>query len=507
MKFTKHPFSILAILFSLFSVSALATDIFKADRLFERQEYIQARTAYLAAAEIGSPHAYYQLGTIYLRGLDTQQDAMKALIWFSLAAEYQFSDAENVVKEVLALLTEEQRNHFTQIIAEFKAQFGKEQINQKYFPIINTANLVDKITFGGEGKLENAYQDPDLLLGSFDDDSFYEEDFSSFDFQNDFDDDTGFDTANNFESALARPAPVDLRRRPPFLILDYDVGSDGSIRNIAQVQTIGYANRTIEVFERNPHPQPTFKGKRVDFVNRTYLGTAIYSKFQMRDEYQRLYLKIKRLAKKLKVSSEREDQYQYAMALTSFQWLDQEEGEAEKILQNLAQTGHPSAQYEYGLMLYREQKDIPTAIHWISEASKYGLARAEYLLGRLLHVSPWVVTDEKKALFWYESAKNKGHGAATLKSAELKLLATDITLHDLEGAIENLQSLHEEQSDNPEYNFLLAISHKNRENRNFRDVVKYMERAIDLGDGLNWDVSYWESLLDAWTTGSVYIVD
>lgn len=68
--------------FALNCATALSADIFKADSYFERQEYILARSAYLEAAQIGSPHAYYQLGIIYLRGLDIHQDSIRALIWF-----------------------------------------------------------------------------------------------------------------------------------------------------------------------------------------------------------------------------------------------------------------------------------------------------------------------------------------------------------------------------------------------------------------------------------------
>lgn len=193
--------------------------------------------------------------------------------------------------------------------------------------------------------------------------------------------------------------------------------------------------------------------------------------------------------------------------LLTFTWLKQEEGEAEELLRKAAEQGQPFAQYEYGAKLYREQTNIEQGVHWISQASKYGLAKAEYLLGTIHLYSPWIKNDEKKALFWFESAMKKEHQAAKLKVAKLKLLAMNTNLHDIPAATVYLTDLKTSQRDNPEYYFLLAISHKNRENRDFGQVIRNVEKAIDLGEKYNWDVSYWQGLVEKWTTGKVYIAD
>ncbi|MDU0354983.1 hypothetical protein RS130_14690 [Paraglaciecola aquimarina] len=254
-------------------------------------------------------------------------------------------------------------------------------------------------------------------------------------------------------------------------------------------------------------PAPNFKGTRVNFLNRSYMGSATYSKFQMKEEYERLYDKLRRMVKRLKVSNKREDKYQYAMMLLTFTWLNQEDGEAIALLKEVAKAGHPLAQFEYGSKLYREQTDIEQGIYWISEASKYGLPKAEYRLASILQSSPWVINDEKKALFWYQSALEKDYPAAKLRAAELKMLASDTSLHDFDAANELLAQLKESQRENPEYYFLLAIAEKNKPSRNFSNVINYVEQAIDLGERFNWDVSYWQALIEKWTKGSVTIVE
>ena len=62
-------------------------------------------------------------------------------------------------------------------------------------------------------------------------------------------------------------------------------------------------------------------------------------------------------------------------------------------------------------------------------------------------------------------------------------------------------------ANNPEYFYLLGLSHRYRENRVFTNVVDNLRKAISLGQRKNWDVSDWEALLRDLTTGTVYIQD
>jgi TPR repeat protein len=133
------------------------------------------------------------------------------------------------------------------------------------------------------------------------------------------------------------------------------------------------------------------------------------------------------------------------------------------------------------------------------------MANAQYHLAKILKESPWVVNDERKALFWYEKAAKKGHATATLKTAELKLLASDESLINQAEAIDILSNIEQAQNNNPEYSYLVAISHLRGEFRDIPKVIKYMRKAILRGHTLNWDVSKWEEQLARWTTGIVTI--
>lgn len=481
--------------------------ITEADQLFKEQKYQQAKDIYSSAAMLGSPHAFYQLGTIYHKGLAVSQDNISAHIWFSLAAEYDFSDSTQAAQNIYSLLSNQQQKKAKNLLLVIKNKLGQQRINKMYYPVINHKNINSEITFGGRGKFEYTYQDMDLILDNVTvgvvNNSFYED-------ISDIDSLLSISFGSSFKEYGQTGTLRTLKRftgRTPFLIVDYDVGPDGSIRNVSPVQEIGYARSLYENFVMKTFPSPNFKGSRVNFVNRSYIGAANFSKYTMRDGNIKLYDKLRRVANRLKISPIQEDKYQYAMMLLTFKWLKQQNGEVDQLLKKLAEDNHPKAQYEYGAKLYREQTDIQQGIYWISEASKYGHTKAEYLLGTILHSSPWVVNDEKKSLFWYESAMNKGHLAAKLKAADLRMLATDPSLHNIDMANEYLISMQEQQRNNPEYYFLLAIAEKNRAGRDFQQVIEHVEKAISLGEKFNWDVSYWQGLVQKWTTGKVYIAD
>ncbi|WP_017445091.1 tetratricopeptide repeat protein [Gayadomonas joobiniege] len=485
-------------------INMLHANIFKGDKFYAEKNYPMALEEYKKSAEIGSPPAYYQLGTMYYKGQGVKKNNINALIWFSLAAEYQFNDSESALSQMLAALPEEQRLYVEQLVAAFQKRFGKQVIQSKYYPELITANLASKITFGGQGELATQYETLNEIFAMQTD---IEIETDSFDFggssgfgEADFND--GFSDTGDTNS----PDPLDnLFNRPYLLIADYDVAPDGSVRNIVPVQSIGFTRRAEEELQTLTLPKPNFNGQFVNFVNRTGMGFANYDKFQMADEMPAFYDRMRRIARKTKNSDKAEDIYKYAMVLKLFPWIRQEEGEAMKKLEQAANLEHPRAQYEYGLTLYREQNNVAKGIHWISSAAKYGLDTAEYRLGHILHTSPYVVNDEKKALFWYQLAAEKNHQPAMLKSAELKLLANDPSLHDQKGAIDLLAAVANDQNYNPSYHYLYAVSRIKGEYRNFREVVQHMRRAIDLGEDLNWDVSAWEKQLDSWTTGRVTI--
>lgn len=461
------------------SAPAFSADIFSAEKLYAAKEYDLARQEYLKAATLGNPHAYYRLGTIFHKGLGVKPDPLNALIYFHMAAAQDFRDTKKIMDSILSKMDIEQRNKITDILNQYQMHQGAEHIQKTYYPELIPENLDKTIVFEGQTTLEN---------------KFYGDDYEGEEYESLGEDE--FD--DEFYIPVSSP-------KLPYVIVDSEVAKDGTIRNISDVQVSGYADPVITQYKRFPGLKPTFDGKPVEFVNRVSMGLANYNKFRLRDESPHLYREVIRKYNKLKKADSLNEQYLFTMALQNFPWLNQEDGEVEQRLLQLAKQGHPGAMYEYGFKLYREQREIAQAVKWISRAGSYGLTRAEYQLAKLLTTSPWVVKDEKKALFWFELAAEKDHLAAVLKVAELKLLAVDKSLHDFDAAMSLLAEIESQQRSNPDYFHLLAVSHIDRENRDFNQMIKNLKKAISLGSRANWDVSEWKALLASLTQGTVTI--
>ncbi|MDN4502836.1 hypothetical protein QX776_10495 [Alteromonadaceae bacterium BrNp21-10] len=480
---------IIPVIYVLTINSVSASDLYQADQYFQQAEYAQAKEQYLLAANVGSAHAFYQLGVIHYKGLGEPANSVKALVWFSLAAEQQFNDAQQIVDDLMALATPAQQTELQQLQNQFRQQYGFQSINNALFPIINTSALGNKITFGEENALANQFSMSDMEFN----------DLSNIDFVEAPDMD---DEASIQYLLLGRPDAADIRNRPYSAVVDYEVGADGSVRNMETMRVMGRIQPALNELVRSNVPSPQFAAEKVSFVNRAYLGVAGYNQVRIRrDQYQRFYYRLMRNALKLKKSQIKNEQFQYATLLMTFQWLPQEENELDDLLKTLSEAGHPLAQYEYGLKLYREQKDIPQAIRWLNEASKFGVAKAQYRLGRLMLDSPWVLKDETKALFWFERAAAEQHDVAQLKAAELKLMAVEPALHNLQEAQQLLATLPESQHRNPEYEYLQAAVDVQVQPRKLAEAVEHLRDAIDLADNLNWDVSEWQKLLEKWTSG------
>jgi TPR repeat protein len=487
---------VLLALIVVVNFSSLANDFQQADSYFENKQYELALNEYLSIADTKAPKVYYQLGVMHYKGLGTEADSFKALIWFSMAAEHNYDNSVEIVNNLIANVDPEEAPQINELIKTSQLLYSQEVIYRKYQPELNQDNLNVRIEFGEYKNISEVEIHSDDGLedslsmfmanqsGGSDTEGF--EGFTSYD---------TFENEGDFSSA-----------EPYFLIADYDIASDGSIRNISQVKTRGVVDSAEYDLSLNSLPKPSFKDENVHFINRSYLGIAKYNRFRMRREFYGFYKAIKSLVKRLSESELAKDQYNYGMALTHFPWLTQEDGDVDKLLKSAAETGYALAKYEYGLKLYREQKDVKQAVSWIFEAAKNDLSQAQYRTARILLDSPWVIKDEKKALFWLEQAANQGHITSKLISADVKLHAKDEALHDVKGAITYLSEIEELQDENPQFQYLQAMASAKKENRELNKAVKHIRLAIKLGDSLNWDVTPWQEQLKNWTSGGTVTI-
>lgn len=483
------------ILLALVVPWASHANVLQGDRYFDQLNYKQARLEYLKSAEIGSPDAYYQLGLLNIKALGQKQDIKQAILWFSLAAESDFSDAKEIVEQIYQQLSQESVVQLKNMVQAIMQQYGKAKIEQLYFPEILTDKLEQVIAFSGE-------EEKGELNHDIGDEDFSEPDFDTAEFETGFEEDENSGFSDDLFSFSKK-----LKKRAKMAIVDYEIAPDGTLRNINPLHKIGRTKTILERLSSQRLTPPLFEGEPVYFTQRAYFGMATLDKFSFKEKHPGFYQTLRRMASRNQKSPKLEDQYRYAMLLFHFPWLAKQEGEAEKALKNTAEGGHAGAQYEYGLNLYREQKNIPEAVQWFSKSAKRGLKDAEYFLGDLMLRSPWIKHDEKKALYWFELAAQQGFYPALIRAAELRLTIEDEASRNLNTAINYLDKAQKASRYNPEYFYLRALSFRHKDNRNLKQAFSNMRRAIQLADSHNWDSSEWSDMLEHWMTGQIRVID
>ena len=511
--------------------SFLHANVLKGDQFFKEEQFDLAKAEYQLSAQVGSAHAYYQLGTIFLKGLGSNApDPFKALIYFSLAAEYEFSDAQDVVTKMLADLPKEKQEVAKGVISDYRKRFGVSVTQANYFPEINQDVLDNLVMFGdsaepGQVELDdNSFNvSTDFIndfyaennVGSGGADFYSQDDFGQDDFtQEDLSLDSGFvDENGDSTDDQVLVAPVVTNNTQPgeayfeIFILDVDIAPDGSLRDLDMLKDTYRVPLQLAPLKQMNVGSPNSGDEKTYMPYRHYNTRALLNRFSVQDRYPRFYALQRRLIKRQRDKTSADDKYKLAMNLIFYPWLESEEGEAEKLLKELAEAHHPRGQYEYGYLLYRQQKDIKQGIYWLEQASKYGVVDAEYRLARILKEGYWVKNDDEKALFWFDKAAQQGNVVAKRKIAEIQLLSKNENLVDIESGYAILNSITEEQEGNPEYQYLQAIAHAKKKERNFRQAVVHLRKAIDLGESFNWDVAKWKTQLAAWTTGRVSVTD
>ncbi|WP_158968117.1 SEL1-like repeat protein [Paraglaciecola sp. L3A3] len=485
----------------LLSAGLNARDLLLADHYFAEKKYELALKEYKLIADVGNPRAYYQLGVIHFNGFWVETNFLESLIWFSLAAEQDYKDSKQLVEKLFAQISVKQKEQVANIVADYLLNFGKTSVTDKFYPSINEINLGKKVVvvdnsdrFIGDlaGDEQDTAEEFDELAGFADSD------------------DLGF--SDQFNTAVdplgisvgSSAASLNL---PYFLIVDYDIETDGSRRNLVPVTSYGYIKDILYTISSTGVAEPTLEQQPVPFIGRSYQGSASYGKSLFRDKTPILYRRIRRLALQLQNQSTPIGKYQYAHTLMSYTWLNATDEKINQLLKESSEAGVIQAQLEYGLKLYRDQDDIKSAVKWILEAAKQTNTEAEYRLGKILLNSPWVIKDEKKAVMWLESAANKRHVAAIKDVVYLRLLADDQSLRNTKEAIRLLDGLTETQNRDPVYHYLRAVSHTKSETRQLSTAFKHMRTAISLANDLDWNTDEWQAWLQQWTEGVVTVQD
>lgn len=488
----------LLVFFCLFfsSVSSQANMKF-AEQAFAEQQYEKALEEYLLAARVGNVHAQHALGRIYFQGLGTAVDKLQAASWFIVASENGHKASRDFAKAVIAELDDEENKALKDAVALRFASHSNDVIEALFFPTVIKEHLGDKVAF--TERTDKDSLDPEEDAGGDASDVFGSIGF----------DDLGFDDNDDVDEGALGSTPTSLRRFSNYLfIADYLRHEDGTLRNLEPVLSYGRTGYAIRRAKQMKQTPAIFKGDPIEFPGRLHLGRSRenMSLFTIKDDFPKVYRGIRKNKKKAETGTAH-DLYIYGLTLEYFPGISRDSKKTIDFFTKAAELGYDPAQFVLGMKMYREQIDPEKAVYWIGESAKQGLANAEYWLGKVLLISPWHESDERKAYFWFNRAATKGeYVPAILALSRLQLFAGEADLLNYGAAKANLTRLamkevENKEAKNPDVLHLMAWSLRKTGDK--KAAILKMQSAIREARKLGWNTRQWRDELASWETRGV----
>lgn len=94
---------------------------------YRNGDHKRALIEYQKAVEAGDERAFGRLGAMYLYGLGTEKDYLKAYVWFALASETGDTNANRFRDAAASQLTAAQLHQAESLISEYAERLEKRQ--------------------------------------------------------------------------------------------------------------------------------------------------------------------------------------------------------------------------------------------------------------------------------------------------------------------------------------------------------------------------------------------
>lgn len=108
------------------------SDIAKADKLFQREQYKESQELYSKLAKAGDKYAQYILSVIYLNGLTGEKDLQKAYAWARVAKEDSSEELSKHFDHIQSLIPPEQKEHIVKSSTDIYRQYSNLGIAENY---------------------------------------------------------------------------------------------------------------------------------------------------------------------------------------------------------------------------------------------------------------------------------------------------------------------------------------------------------------------------------------
>lgn len=419
---------------------------------YQQQNYAQALVNFQQVAHIGNVKGQLKVASMYEQGQGVEQDLLQSALYYALAADNQNKHAQSKLATLLDHLSHEQSQQYELLWPQLQRQYGRAAMARKSVPA-----MLDKVV-----RISAAIP----VIG---------------------------------EHSVSGSVFALRHSKVASLILEYDIGRDGKVRDIEIVKNMYMAGvntqRILDTMAERQfiasHLASNRKHKVTLYNERSIWGKRDLERHYVQTELPKVYHSLKKL-EDAAAQGHAYSQYDLAMMYRLFPNL-QKDPNADlyfDYIESAAKAGVVEALLEYADILLRGEllpRNYKVAMALMHMAAKSGYARAQYKLGRKLLEGRIVQRDEKKALFWLQQAAEQDDGYAKFWLARLYLTAEDTQLRQPSKADALLDEVEHSQRNNPNWYYYQALADFALKDK--AQALDRLNKGYAMAADLKWDLT------------------
>lgn len=425
---------------SLLSSMSARADLYSAQKAYEKGDFAAAFQQYKELAEVGQPHAQFDLAVMYARGEGITLSNTNAHAWASLAAQNGEARGRELAEKLEPMLTPTS----LRFSSELQAQFSQAKLNERLLPrILPGKEYVDR--------------DPPHALKPY---------------------------------IPAYPNDAQRKGIQGETYVEFTVAPDGHPRmpRILYSLPSGY----FEEFVRESVMRSTYLPARINgepvSASSSMLYNFVVNSVTIRD-YGTLQARVD--ATRLKAEAgDASAQMLYGMMIAGLPQLKQTYDKAVPWFLKAAQAGSPYAQYQIGTGLLNGrgcQCDSVKGEIWLEKAAQADQPDAQVSLAEYLLKGKPTTEATQGAVVWLERAVKQNNVAAKLLLSSILAANPFADIRDPSRALALTDGVQHLYKGDPSFWEIRAAAFASR--TDFKAAIKEQSQALNEAARLGWDLA------------------
>jgi uncharacterized protein len=425
---------------SFLSSAPARADLYSAQKAYEKGDFAAAFQQYKELAELGQPHAQFDLAVMYARGEGVTTSNTNAHAWASLAAQNGEARGKELAEKLEPMLTPTS----LRFSSDLQAQFGQAKLNERLLPqVLHGKEYVDR--------------DPPRPLKPY---------------------------------VPGYPKDAERRGIQGETYVEFVVAPDGHPRmpRILYSLPIGY----FEDFVRESVMRSTYLPARINGEPISASTSMLYN-FVVNSVTIRDYGTLEARVNETKVKAEAGDpsaQMLYGMMLAGLPQLKQTYDKALPWFLKAAQAGSPYAQYQIGTGLLNGrgcQCDNIKGEIWLEKAAQADESDAQVSLAEYLLKGKPSSEELQGAMIWLERAVKQNNVSAKLLLSSILAANPFADIRDPARALALTDGIQRTYKVDPSYWEIRAAAFAS--SADYNAAIKAQSQALNEATRLGWDLA------------------